>query len=103
MTAALTLRCHICGSRLGPLEPAAVSTGHAEVCADGYACATRANRQRAGKARFAVVTEVSAGENESGASVGHPCRCTRDGPFAGLHLSTCPLAQLGTPVTKEQQ
>ena len=56
MTAALTPRCHVCGSRLGPLEPAVVSTGRAEVCADGYACAQRANGQRAGKARFAVVT-----------------------------------------------
>lgn len=56
MTAALTPRCHVCGSRLGSLEPAVVSTGHAEVCADGYACATRANAQREGKARFAVVT-----------------------------------------------
>lgn len=55
MTAALTPRCHVCNSRLGPLEPAAVSTGRAEVCADGYACASRANGQRAGKARFAVV------------------------------------------------
>lgn len=65
MTAALTPRCHVCGSRLGPLEPATVSTGHAEVCADGYACAQRANGQCAGKARFAVVADLSA-ETEPG-------------------------------------
>ena len=56
MTAALTPRCHVCGSHLGPLEPAVTSTGPEYVCADGYACAQRANGQRAGKARFAVVT-----------------------------------------------
>lgn len=55
MTAALTPRCHVCGSRLGPLEPATVSTGRAEVCADGYACAKRANAQRVGKVMLAVV------------------------------------------------
>ena len=32
MTAALTPRCHVCGSRLGPLEPAVVRTYRAEVC-----------------------------------------------------------------------
>ena len=60
MTAALTPRCHVCGSHLGPLEPAVVPARvgtHAEVCADGYACASRANAQREGKARFAVVPE----------------------------------------------
>lgn len=58
MTAALAPRCHVCGSRLGPLEPAVVPARvgtRAEVCEDGYACAMRANGQRDGKARFAVV------------------------------------------------
>ena len=62
MTAALTPRCYVCGSRLGPLEPAVVPARvgtRAEVCADGYACASRANGQREGKARFTVVPDES--------------------------------------------
>lgn len=39
----MTPRCHVCGSRVGPLEPAITRFGRAHVCADGYACATRAN------------------------------------------------------------
>ena len=76
----MTPRCHVCGSRLGPLEPATVNTGHAEVCADGYACAVRANGQRAGNARFAVVPDLSSGENESGASAPHLPQETEPGP-----------------------
>lgn len=39
---------------------------------------------------------LSRRESESGASVPRPCTCTREPPFEGAHLSTCPQAQLGT-------
>lgn len=71
MTAAVDLRCCICGARW-PLETAVMAHGPEYVCEDGYACASRANTQRAGKTRLTAVTEVSAGENESGASMPRP-------------------------------
>lgn len=64
VSAAVDLRCWLCGGH-GDLETAATKYGPEYVCADGYACAQRANGQRAGKARFAVVAELSA-ETEPG-------------------------------------
>lgn len=59
VTAATELRCALCGVRFrstAEAETAHMRYGPEYVCADGYACAKRANGQRAGKARFAVVT-----------------------------------------------